>query len=174
MIQLIAGAGAAGLLVGSLTASYLMAEYKDATWSAATNEIKVDAAKVLQAETEHAITVEREANAKVRELEAGYVVQEKNLADVQRRNRELATQLGGLRDPGRRPSRPNPMPTVAVGAQCPEEPASSGLLSAEASGVLLDASAEVDALAEYARVCYEWKDTVVQMFQTTEGTGHDQ
>ncbi|MEO7666836.1 MAG: hypothetical protein ABIU97_07375, partial [Dehalococcoidia bacterium] len=64
--------------------------------------------------------------------------------------------------------RADTVPAVATSTQCPEEPAASSYLSAEASGVLLDAAAEVDALASYAQTCYEWKETVAKMFELTK------
>ncbi len=164
MIQIITMAAAGGALVGTLLAGYFMAEYKDATWSAATNALKAEAAAVLAEGVQRVHAVEMEANSRARELEFNHAQTEKDLAVIQRRNRELATQLGGLRDPGRRASRTDALPTVTGGAQCPEESSTPRNLSAEASQLLLDAAAEADALAEYARTCHEWKETVETLF----------
>lgn len=163
MIQYIAGAAAAGALAGSLLAAWAMGTYKDATWSAATNQLKVEAADVLQRATVEAAAVEMAAQMKVRELEAKHVQEEKSLAAVERRNRALAAELGGLRDPGRRPSRQNAVPGTPGRAEGIGDSSSSGLLSAEASTVLLNAAAEVDALASYARTCYDYVQSVVHM-----------
>jgi hypothetical protein len=168
MIQIIAAAAAAGLLFGSLSTWYLTAEYKDATWGAATNQLKVDAAQLLQAETDKVLKTEREANTKVRELEAGHAQKEKDLAVIERRNRQLAAQLGGLRDPGRRPNSTNAVPGTPASPGSTELPAASGYLSAEASGFLLNAAAEVDALASYAKACYDWKEIVMHEFSRKE------
>jgi hypothetical protein len=164
MIQFIAGAGAAGLLVGSLGAWFLTAQYKDARWTAATLEIKVEAAEILQRKTDEAIRVERVVVAKVRELEAQHVQEEKTLSDIQRRNRQLAAELGGLRDPGRRQSGGSAVSETPTSPGSAEHSPASGYLSAEASGVLLSAAAEVDALASYAKACYEWKEIAEQTF----------
>lgn len=168
MIQIVAGAAAAGALVGSLLAAWAVGTYKDATWRAATNQVKVEAAELLQVETDKVMKIEREANTKVRELEAQHVQGEKDLAVIQRRNRQLANELGGLRDPGRRHGSQDAVPTVAASTGSDATASASGYLSAEASEVLLNASAEVDALAEYARVCYEWKEVAEKSFTSRE------
>ncbi len=164
MIQFIVAAALAGLLLGGSSAWYFTASYKDAVWSAATNKLQVDAADLLQEETVKAIKIEREASIKVRELEAQHVREEKDLAVIERRNRQLATELGGLRDPGRRPSCPDAVSTTPTSAGSAEKATDSGYLSAEASGVLLDAAAEVDALANYALMCYQY----IQSIQLTK------
>lgn len=164
MIQFIAGAAVAGALSGAL----LMGLYKDVVWKASVTDMKIDAANLLIAETDRVIQRERDANAKVRELESSHVQKEKDLSVVQRRNRELATQLGGLRDPGRRASCPDALPTATTGAGPVEGPASTGQLSGETSEALLAASIEVDAIAEYARVCYEYKETVKTALEQKE------
>lgn len=53
---------AAGLAVGSLSAWYLTAEYKDAKWGKAVADQKVEAAAKLQAATQRAIEAERRHN----------------------------------------------------------------------------------------------------------------
>lgn len=162
MIQYIAGAAAAGALVGSLLAAWAMGTYKDAIWQASVNEIKIEAANVLIVETDKVIKSERLAQARVRELEADHAQQTTTLAAIERRNRELATQLGGLRDPGRRASRADAVPGAPSGTGAVKDTTPTGQLSAEASAVLLAASVEVDVIAEYARVCYEYKEAVKQ------------
>ena len=163
MIQFIAGAAGAGLLIGSLSTWYLTAEYKDATWSAAVNQQQVDAAGVLQAATVKAMETERAAQVKVRELEAQHDQEEAALVVIESRNRELARQLGGLRDPGRRTSGADAVPGHATSTDGIATAASTGQLSAEASEVLLSAAAEVDGIALYAKTCYEY----VQSLQPT-------
>jgi hypothetical protein len=164
MIQAIAGAAGGGLLVGALLAAWAVGSYKDATWSAATNQLKVEAADLLQKETEKALLYEREANVKVRELEAQHAQEEKDLAAIQQRNRQLARELGGLRDPGRRPSSTDAVPTTSTSAGDLASASTSGLLSAETSEVLLAAAAEADQLAQYAKTCYDWKEIVTAQY----------
>ncbi len=154
MIQYIAGAAAAGALAGSLLAAWAMGTYKDAIWQASVNEIKIEAANVLIVETDKVIKSERLAQARVRELEADHAQQTTTLAAIERRNRELATQLGGLRDPGRRASRADAVPVIATDPDSAPEATGTGILSREASDILLSAAAEVDELANYAKTCY--------------------
>lgn len=164
MIQGIVASGIGGLLAGAISAALLMGWYKDAIWENSVNEIKLEALNVLIAETDKVITLERVAQARVRELEAQHAQEEKNLDEIQRRNRALATELGGLRDPGRRPSGPDAVSDTATSTEGAGRATDPALLSAEATAVLLDASAEADALANYAKTCYDWKETVKRMF----------
>ena len=68
MIQFIAGAAGAGLLLGSLGAWYFTAEYKDAEWGAAVNELKIEASNTLLAETNRVRVVERDSQNRVTDL----------------------------------------------------------------------------------------------------------
>lgn len=156
MIQFVAGAAGAGLIVGSLGAWYLTAEYKDTQWGLAISNQKVEAAAMLRDETDRVMAIHDAAAAKVRELEAQHVRTEKNLDVIQRRNRFLATELGGLRDPGRRASSQDAVPGTAAHPDSVADTADAGLLSAQTTAVLLDASAEADTLANYARTCYDY------------------
>lgn len=165
MIQYIAGAGVGGLVLGALLSGWAMSEYKDATWSAETNQLKVEAAEILQKETEKASKIEKDALLKVMELEATHVKEEQTIQDAERRNRALARELGGLRDPGRRASRQDAMPSTPGGTGIPEvSPADEGAISGEASEALLAAAVEVDRLANWANTCYEWKEDVMRRF----------
>lgn len=160
MIQLIAGAAGGGLVVGALLSAWAVGTYKDAIWENSVNDSKIAAQTVLIEETDKVIKLERAAQARVRELEAQHAQEEKNLDVIQRRNRALAAELGGLRDPGRRQSGSGPMPLVATSAHSPTNASDPALLSAEATSVLLSAAAEVDALANYARTCYDYVQSV--------------
>jgi len=164
MIQAIAGAGIGGLLVGAVSSAVLMGWYKDAIWENSVNEIKIDAANVLITETDKVLKQERLANARVRELEAGYEKTTDEIQDLKRSNRALATQLGGLRDPGRRPSRAATVPHIAGEAKRVEEPAACSTLSAEATGFLLEQFALADEVAAYAATAYEWAREVDRVF----------
>lgn len=168
MIQMVAGAGIGGLLAGAISAALLMGWYKDAVWQSAVDQSKVEAANILMAETDNAIKQEREALARVRELEAQHAQEEKTIHDIERRNRALAAQLGGLRDPGRRASGEGAMSGTAASSEGDGHAATTGLLSGEATAVLLAASVEVDRLAAWARTCYEWKEAVVKIYDKKE------
>ncbi len=163
MIQMIAGAGIGGLIVGGILSALLMGQYKDAVWQSSVDQLKIEAANVLIAETDAVIKQERAALVRVQELEAQHVQEEKTIHDVERRNRALAAQLGGLRDPGRRASSQGSMSTTPASPEGAGHTTAPGNLSGEATEVLLAASTEVDRLALWARACYEWKETVVSM-----------
>jgi hypothetical protein len=166
MIQFMAYAAAGGLLVGSLGTWYLTAEYKDAQWGAAVNEIKIAAANTLNAEVDRVRQVERASQDRVRELEMEHEQASDTLEALERSNRDLVAKLGGMRDPGRRPSRPNPVPSTATQAQCPEGTPSgdTGLLSAELTEALIAKAALADQMTEYAWVGYKWAVEVDGMY----------
>jgi hypothetical protein len=167
MIQFIAGAAGAGLVLGSLGAWYLTAEYKDATWGAAVNEIKIEAANTLNAEIESVRQLELASHTRVRELELEHAQTTDTLEELERSNRALVTKLGGMRDPGYRASRPNPMPAVTSQTQCPTESpiSTAGILSAEFTEELIAKAALADSMTEYAWIGYEWAEEVDRMVQ---------
>lgn len=115
MIDIRTTAIAAGvaLLVGATSAWWLTAEYKDNKWLAKVEAQKVEAAKQLQAATEKVIETERKHNAIVTQLEIQNAEKQTTLDRALADNRRLASQLGGLRDPGRRQSCPS---TLSAGA----------------------------------------------------------
>ena len=149
-------AAAIGLGVGSLGSWYLTAEYKDASWTASIEKQKVKAAEQLQAATDRAISAERRQNELATQLEVKHVESEKELDKALSTNRRLARELGGLRDPGRRPSCGGSMPTDSTTTSQPEGGATGTELSAEASEFLLEFARDADRAAQYAKTCYDW------------------
>lgn len=146
---------AVGLLVGALGSWYLTAEYKDAKWGKAVADQKVAADKVLQAKTDKVLAAERKATELNNQLEKNHAEASRKIDATLADNRRLARELGGLRDPGRRPScggaqAGTDTPTDAAGSSA------SGQLSAEASDFLLELAADADRVAEYAQTCYSW------------------
>ena len=81
---------------------------------------------------------------------------DKALAD----NRDLARKLGGLRDPGRRPTSSCPVPAATNAASQPAADPAAGRLSDEASEFLLAFSRAADEAAAYARTCHAWVKTL--------------
>ena len=156
MIKYTAIALAAGMLSGSLGAWYLTAEYKDSRWQAQIEKQKSEASGALTKAVERAIDAERRHNEIATQIgveheKAGQEL-EKALAD----NRRLSRELGGLRDPGRRPSCPDPVPTgSSTTSDVAGSPADSRL-SDEASSFLLEFAADADRAARYAMTCYNW------------------
>lgn len=147
---------AIGLGVGALGSWYLTAEYKDNKWEAAVGKQKAEAADKLQAATDRAIEAERRQNELADQLEVKHVESQQELDRVLADNRRLARELGGLRDPGRRPSCGSTVPSGSTTAGQPEGGTTGTELSAEASEFLLEFAREADRAAQYAKTCYDW------------------
>lgn len=155
-VRSIALAAAIGLGIGSLGSWYLTAEYKDASWTASIEKQKVKAAEQLQAATARAISAERRQNELATQLEVKHVESERELDKALSTNRRLARELGGLRDPGRRPSCSGTVSADSTTAGQPEGGATGAELSAEASEFLLEFARDADRAAQYASTCSAW------------------
>ena len=149
-------AAAIGLGAGALGSWYLTAEYKDASWTASIEKQKVEAAEQLQAATDRAISAERRQNELATQLEVKHVESERELDKALSTNRRLARELGGLRDPGRRPSCGGTVPTDSTTSTQPETGTTGAELSAEASEFLLEFARDADRAAQYATTCSFW------------------
>ena len=149
-------AAAIGLGAGALGSWYLTAEYKDASWTASIEKQKVAAAKELQAATDQVILAERRHNELATQLEVKHVESEKELDKALSTNRRLARELGGLRDPGRRPSCGGTVSTDSTTSAQPEIGSTGAELSVEASEFLLEFARDADRAAQYAKTCYDW------------------
>lgn len=147
---------AIGVLIGSLGAWYFTAKYKDATWTASIDKQKSEAATQLQAATERALAAERKNTALSDKLEKQHVESTQKLDGVLADNRRLARELGGLRDPGRRPSCGGAVPETSTATGQPEGGATGAELSAEASEFLLEFARDADRAAQYAQTCHTW------------------
>lgn len=147
---------ALGLVVGALGGWYLTAKYKDATWTASIDKQKSEAATKLQAATERVITIERQNTELSNKLEKQNVESNQKLDATLADNRRLARELGGLRDPGRRPSCGGTVPTDSTTASQPEGGTTGAELSAEASEFLLEFARDADRAAQYAQTCSFW------------------
>jgi hypothetical protein len=145
-----------GLCAGTLGSWYLTAKYKDASWTVSIEKQKVEAAGQLQAATERAISAERRQNELANQLEVKHVESEKELDKALSTNRRLARELGGLRDPGRRPSCGGTVPTDPTTSVQPETGPTGTELSAEASEFLLEFARDADRAAQYASTCSAW------------------
>lgn len=144
------------LAIDALASWYLTAEYKDNKWEAVIGKQKAEAAGKLQAATQRATKAERRQNELADQLEVKHVENQRELDRVLADNRRLARELGGLRDPGRRPSCGGAMPSDTTTAGQPEGGATGAELSAEASEFLLEFAREADRAAQYAKTCYDW------------------
>ena len=90
------------------------------------------------------------------QLEVKHVESERELDKALSTNRRLARELGGLRDPGRRPSCGGTVPTDPTTSSQPETGSTGAELSAEASEFLLEFARDADRAAQYAKTCYDW------------------
>ena len=147
---------AIGLVVGVLGGWYFTAEYKDATWTASIAKQKSEAASKLQAATERALAAERQTTELSNKLEKQHVEANQKLDVVLGDNRRLARELGGLRDPGRRPSCGDTVPSTSTTTGRSDSGATGTELSVEASEFLLEFARDADRAAQYAKTCYEW------------------
>lgn len=145
-----------GLSTGAVGSWYLTAEYKDASWTASIEKQKVKAAEQLQAATDRAISAERRQNELATQLEVKHVESERELDKALSTNRRLTRELGGLRDPGRRPSCGGSVPTDSTTSAQSETGSAGAELSAEASEFLLEFARDADRAAQYAKTCYDW------------------
>lgn len=145
-----------GLSVGAVGSWYLTSEYKDASWTASIEKQKVKAAEELQTATDRAISAERRQNELATQLEVKHVESERELDKALSTNRRLARELGGLRDPGRRPSCGDSVPTDSTASTQSETGSTGTELSAEASEFLLEFARSADRAAQYAKTCYDW------------------
>jgi len=146
----------AACVLGALGSWYLTAEYKDASWTASIEKQKVKAAEELQTATDRAISAERRQKELADQLEVKHVESERELDKALSTNRRLARELGGLRDPGRRPSCGGTVPTDSTTASQPEGGTTGAELSAEASEFLLGFARDADRAAQYASTCSAW------------------
>ncbi len=147
---------AMGLLVGVLGGWYFTAKYKDATWMASIDKQKSEAATKLQAAIERALAAERKNNELGIRLEKQHVEAAQKLDATLADNRRLARELGGLRDPGRRPSCGNTVSSTSTTSNQPDSGSTGTELSVEASEFLLEFARSADAVAQYAKTCYDW------------------
>lgn len=142
--------------IGALGSWYLTAKYKDASWTASIEKQKVEAANQLQAATDRAISAERRQNELAVQLEVNHVESERELDKALADNRRLARELGGLRDPGRRPSCGNTVSTNSTTTSQLEGGTTGTELSTEASEFLLEFARDADRAAQYAATCRAW------------------
>lgn len=152
-------AAAAGLVIGGGVAGLAAHRYTEARWVAAVEAQKVEAARVLQAETEKVLLAERLNSMLNNKIEVAHAQAQDEIDKTLADNRRLARQLGGLRDPGRRQG--------CGGAQAGNHPAANApaaagesRLSREADEFLLALAADADRAATYALTCQAWAQNI--------------
>lgn len=145
-----------GLVVGATGSGLLVKRYVNNAWLVKIDKQKLEAANQLQTATVRAVKAERAQTEIATELEIQHELGKQKLDDTYRDNRALSTELGGLRDPGRRPGGSCPTGATAGAAQQPACEATGTALSATASNFLLEEAKLADVAAEYASTCYAW------------------
>ena len=150
--------GGGVLLVGVAFGSwYLTAEYKDAVHTAKFDAYKRELAELHAQNLNEVLQKEREAQERADEIEVKYHDATTEIRTIRNDNARLARELGGLRDPGKRPgATPGLGSTQGTAPGCTHDPAAAGRLSEEATRFLLDFAEDADRAAAYANACYEW------------------
>lgn len=144
-------------LLGASISFYFTANYKDSVWLGVLNEQKIEAARILQEETENVIRQEREQNEIKTRLEIAHVESQKKLDNILVINRNISNSIGGLRDPGAsREGCKSSLPATIKSARPSSNTTTSNRLSNAASEFLLEYARQADRSAEYAKVCHAW------------------
>jgi hypothetical protein len=155
-LQTAALALVAGVVIGAAPAWWLTAEYKDNSWGKAVEKQKREALDTLAVETNKVLAAERVASTLKDELEKQNVRAKQDIEASLADNRRLTRELGGLRDPGRRPGSGCTVPANPDSPGVDPDPSTEGRLSAEATEFLLEFAADADRAAQYAMTCHQW------------------
>ena len=146
----------AALALGAGSAWKLTADAKDDHYAAIMESQRANAEVALRTAQGKALDIERKHNELARDLEVAHedsrTEKDRILAD----NRRLARELGGLRDPGKRPACRAAVPATAGPTVAAADDPADGRLSDEASGFLLDFARECDRAADYAGTAHRW------------------
>ena len=145
-----------GVVLGSIGSWKVTSNYKDTKYqnTILSNE-KLAAEKFAEA-SDRAAEIERTHAALAQDLEIKNVEANKLLDEALAKNRSLARKLGGLRDPLAKPPSGCPVPSGTGTPSNPDDGATTGRLSDEASEFLLEFSREADEAANYATTCHNW------------------
>ena len=144
------------LVVGAGAAWKLTADAKDDHYTAIIETQRAHAEEALRLAQTKAIDIERKHNALATELELSHAERSKEKDKLMADNRRLARELGGLRDPGKRPACRATVPaSPGAPADSVDDPA-DGRFSTEAEEFLLDFARECDRAADYAKTAHDW------------------
>ena len=136
---------------------WFTAEYKNAVWQSKFDTYKRKLAELHAKNLNEVLQKEREAQERADEIEVKYHDATTEIRTIRNDNARLARELGGLRDPGKRP-----VATSGMGNSQGTTPgdtanaAAESRLSREATRFLLDFAEDADRAAAYANACYEW------------------
>lgn len=145
-----------GVILGSLGSWKLVSSYKDTKYQNIISSAKEEADKKFKEVSKEMKEIERSHTKLAQDLEIENVEANKLLDETLADNRRLTRELDGLRDPFAKPSRGCSMSTDANSPSNPDDGATSGRLSDEASEFLLAFARGADAAASYAATCHNW------------------
>lgn len=142
-----AGAGTAGKIAWTWQANKY--ERKINKMMADAQKARADAEAAARAkENEHAEHADKVAN--------DLLVATAETKRLAARNRGLASQLGGLRDPGNPTGSCVPRNPETTPGTTPAPPGPEGLLSKQLERYIFDTAEQADAITNYAWACHEW------------------
>lgn len=151
-----------GVAVATAATWTLVSKYQTAKYEAKIGKANEQAAEELKKAVDRAMEIERSYNALATEIEVQHATYQQELDQVLIDNRRLATELGGLRDPGRQINRCHSVPTDPEPTIHIADDSAPAFLSAEATEFLLEFAREADRAAEYAQTCQKWVQGLVQ------------
>ena len=153
-MQAVIAAFLAGCLLSGLVVSGVVADYKDAKFSAYVEADKAVREKDLREATEKTLAVERAFSELKDSVEKDHAeAQSRLVRAVADARRDVAAR--GLRDPGARRACPNAVPANPQPAAV-DHGAAEGGLSREATDFLLTLASEVDSAVIQLEACQAW------------------
>lgn len=145
-----------GVVLGSIGSWKVTSSYKDTKYQNIILSKEKLAAERLSEAAERVAEVERNHAALAQDLEIKNVEANKLLDEALVKNRRLAHELGGLRDPFAKSSSSCSVSQNTGTPSNPDDGATTGRLSDEASEFLLEFAREADEAANYATTCHNW------------------
>lgn len=153
-MQAVIAAFLAGCLLSGLVVSGVVADYKDAKFSAYVEADKAVREKDLREATEKTLAVERAFSELKDSVEKDHAeAQSRIVRAVADARRDVAAR--GLRDPGARRTCPSPVPSSTNPAAVDHD-AAEGRLSTEATDFLLTLASEADSAVIQLEACQAW------------------
>ena len=145
-----------GLVLGSLGSWKVTSSYKDTKYQNIILSKENESAKRFEEASEKSLEIERNHTSLAQDLEIKNVEANKLLDEALAKNRSLARKLGGLRDPFAKSSSSCSVSPSTGTPSNPDDGATTGRLSDEASEFLLEFAREADEAANYATTCHNW------------------
>lgn len=147
----------------ALTTFFLVRTYEENKWGRVVSELKAGweeerrtAAEALTKETERVLELQQKLTQAAQEADREHKEKADEIDRLEADNRRLARELGGLRDPGWRPTAHCPASGEGGGAGDAADAASAGRLSDEASEFLLAEARRADEVSNWANTCWGW------------------